>query len=291
MHCKVYFPDIYNVFSSRDYVHSGRKGQTTCRSNNYGVSRQITSWCRGKLWRGVVTNCGMSGQPLRRVVANYGVSGQQLRRVGANYSVSRHITACQGNNYGGWCKLRSVWSILQRVGATACRGKLRFVGPNYGMSGQYYGVPMQISACWGTNNGVLRQITACRGKNYAMSRQITACQGNYYVLRKIITFYNKLPKLSHSAGNLTCAGGLFRSGKFFRAFKLPALAGLSAQPELSAQRPPVSSGIPGSIHPDSGTQPARLPRVSPATQLISVFTTSPIPHSERISAPLLRTHG
>ena len=42
----------------------------------------------------------------------------------------------------------------------------------------------------------------------------------------------------HSAGNLARARHPFRAGKFFRALKLSAPAGLSAQTELSALRPP-----------------------------------------------------
>ena len=53
----------------------------------------------------------------------------------------------------------------------------------------------------------------------------------------------------HSAGNLARAEHPFRAGKFFRALKLSAPAGLSAQPELSALRPPSLRESPD---PDSG---------------------------------------
>ena len=42
----------------------------------------------------------------------------------------------------------------------------------------------------------------------------------------------------HSAGNLARAGHPFHASKFFRALKLSAPAGLSAQTELSALKPP-----------------------------------------------------
>ena len=49
---------------------------------------------------------------------------------------------------------------------------------------------------------------------------------------------NITPHRSYTLAPAISPGGLFCSGKFFRALKLLAPAGLSAQPELSARRPP-----------------------------------------------------
>ena len=118
---------------------------------------------------------------------NYVVSGQQLWHVGAT------ITACRGNNYG----------VSGQI--TVCRGKLRRVWANYGVSGQ-------ITSCRGNNYVVSRQITSCRGNlrlveanygmsgtNYGMSRQITSCRGklrrvgaNYVVSGQITSCRGKL---------------------------------------------------------------------------------------------------
>ena len=54
--------------------------------------------------------------------------------------------------------------------------------------------------------------------------------------------------------------------------------------------PECSTNVLASLYVLTGlfrTLPASLPD---STSLISVFTTSPTPHSDRISAPLLRTH-
>ena len=70
---------------------------------------------------------------------------------------------------------------------------------------------------------------------------------------------------------------------------------LSDLPETSASPTQVSAAVTGMFHkrPNASLRPRRiLPASLPvSTPLISVFTTSTTPHSDRISAPLLRTHG
>ena len=99
---------------------------------------------------------------------NYVVSGQQLWHVGAT------ITACRGNNYG----------VSGQI--TACRGKLRRVWANYGVSGQ---------------------ITLCRGNNYVVSRQITSCRGN---LRLVEANYGMSGTTCVVSGQITSCRGKLR---------------------------------------------------------------------------------
>ena len=69
-----------------------------------------------------------------------------------------------------------------RATTTACRGKLRRVRANYGVSSQIMECQGKLR-CVGANCVVLRQITSCRdklrrvGANYGVSGQITACRG------------------------------------------------------------------------------------------------------------------
>ena len=127
------------------------------------------------------------------------MSWRQLRRGRANNVVSGQIKLCRG-------KLRYVGpnyvvsGKLRRVGATitACRGKLWRVRVNYGMSGQ-------IMTCWPNYvvSGKLRRvgatITACRGKlwrvgvNYGVSgQQIRRAEPNK--LRRFWENYDILSK-------------------------------------------------------------------------------------------------